>query len=264
MFHPVFLRNLQLTDLNPRICGIHNCEPGEIYPWHHIERHVLHYVTEGSGRYLVNGQTHPVRAGDIFISHTGYHTSYEADAKDPFTYIWVSFECSNSFAELMPDDVIYAPWAASIFCRITECESLSAPEWMICAQLYEFFAQLSDRSQPHPVRKEDYVNRAINYIQSDYAEPIQIADMAAALNLSRNYFSRIFHQQTGQSPQEYLVSYRLKKAVELISQYGLSQKEAAAQVGYPDVAAFSRMFRRKYGTSPGIYIRSLHTRTEIK
>ena len=101
---------------------------------------------------------------------------------------------------------------------------------------------------------DDYVSRAVNFIQTNYPDSIQIADIAADLGLSRNYFCRIFKQQMGLSPQEYLVSYRLTKAAELLVDRNISQKEAAMQVGYPDVCAFSRMFKRKYGVAPGTYV----------
>lgn len=254
MFQPFFLKNLALNDINPRICGIHICNSSSVYPWHYIDRHVLHYVTKGQGKYLVDNQEYSVGEGDIFISHAGQLTSYVADAEDPFTYIWVSFECADSFSALLNRDIIHAPWAGPIFSRIIDANETAAPEWAICAQLYTFFVQLAQRQSQNSAHKEDYVSRAINYMQANYADSISIDQMAAALGLNRSYFSRLFHQQTGQSPQSYLVSCRLEKAAELLTTQGLSQKEAALQVGYPDVYAFSRMFKRKYGISPGTYV----------
>ncbi|MBQ6797995.1 MAG: AraC family transcriptional regulator [Oscillospiraceae bacterium] len=261
MLRPFFLRNLELNDINPRICGISSCDPGEIFPWHYIDRHVLHYVTRGKGRYLVDDRRHDVRAGDLFISHAGNRTCYEADRDDPFTYIWVSFECADVFSSLLTQDVLSAPWASSVFTRmIAACESTAA-EWAVCGLLYEFFSLLAERQNPKADRVEDYVNRAMNYIQSEYAEPIRVEEIAAGLGLSRSYFSRLFRGQTGLSPQAYLVSYRLERAAEFLTVGGLSQKEAALQAGYPDVCTFSRMFRRKFGMPPGEYVRQYRAKT---
>jgi len=254
MLKPIMLRNLQLKDINPRVCGVHICESGEIMPRHHIQRHVLHYVTQGRGRYLCNDREYPVRAGDIFVCHRGYSTSYVADEQEPFTYIWVSFECSESFAGLMTEEVFHAPWAYSVFSQIPQCQETAVPEWAICSLLYSFFHQLAARQEAEQPRGEDYVNRAINYIQSNYPQQIRVTEMAEDLGLSRNHFSRLFRQQVGQSPQAYLVTYRMEKAARLLLQ-GLPQKEVAHRVGYPDVAAFSRMFKGRYGISPGEYIR---------
>ena len=77
------------------------------------------------------------------------------------------------------------------------------------------------------------------------------------LGLNRSYFCRIFKQQLGVSPQDYIVSYRLEQAERLLTTSKLTQKEIALRVGYPDVYALSRMFKRRYGIAPG-HFRALH------
>ena len=254
MYKRILLNNIHLVDMIPRVCGVKSYESRQYMPLHHIQHHVLHYVTTGTGRYLFNGQELPVQAGDIFVSHPGYFTSYIANEEDPFTYIWVSFDCAPAFSDLLTQDVFSAPWAGPIFEQmLTDCET-NTPEWAVCARLFDFFVAIAQRQPVPVVPRDDYVGRAVNFIQTNYPDSIQIADIAADLGLSRNYFCRIFKQQMGLSPQEYLVSYRLTKAAELLIRQDLSQKEAALQVGYPDVCAFSRMFKRKYGMSPGQYV----------
>lgn len=254
MYRRVLLHNLHLTDLNPRIFGTKSYTSEDFIPPHHIQRHVLHYVTGGKGRYLFNGQEQTVREGDIFVSHPGYFTSYIPDADDPFAYIWVSFDCAPSFAALLNRDVFSAPWARPIFEQLLTVSDTAAPEWAVCARLYDFFVELARRQPAEAAPKDDYVSRAVNFIQANYPDSIQIADIAADLGLSRNYFCRIFKQQMGLSPQEFLVSYRLDTAAKLLVEQEISQKEAALQVGYPDICAFSRMFKRKYGMAPGQYV----------
>ena len=255
MLKRILLNNLSLNDINPRVCGIHVCQPDEITPRHHIQRRVLHYVPQGSGAYLINDRSYQVSAGDIFISRPGDVTSYIASHGDPFSYIWVSFDCAPSFDRLLDRDVFQAPWSREIFDRILACSNSAAPEWTVCSCLYDFFAQLTQRMPASAAPRDDYVSRAVNFIQTNYADHIQVAEIAADLGLSRNYFCRIFKKQTTLSPQAYLVSCRLDAAAKLLVEQGLSQKEAALRVGYPDVCTFSRMFKRKYGVAPGVYVR---------
>lgn len=255
MYKRILLKNLQLTDINPRVCGIQKYAPGAVTPQHHIQRHVLHYVTEGRGVYLANGQEYTVCPGDIFVCHPGYVTTYIADETEPFTYIWASFDCTDSFAALIARDVFPASWSAPIFEQMLAASDAAVPEWAVCARLYDFFVLLAQQQPPAAAPRDDYVSRAVNFIQTNYSDSIRIADIAADLGLSRNYFCRLFKQQTGLAPQEYLVSHRLDIAAKLMVEQGISQKEAALQVGYPDVYAFSRMFKRKYGVSPGTYVK---------
>lgn len=213
----------------------------------------MHYVTKGKGMFLFNGKQLPVEEGDIFVCHPGYFASYIPDPEDPFCYIWVSFDCAESFASLLNSDVFSAEWAKPIFEQMLAVSETAAPEWAICARLYDFFVEFAKRQPITTPPPDDYVSRAVNFIQTNYSDNVQISDIAYDLGLSRNYFCRIFKKKMGLSPQDYLISYRLTVAATLLAEQNLSQKEIALQVGYPDVYAFSRMFKRKYGISPGSY-----------
>jgi len=103
-------------------------------------------------------------------------------------------------------------------------------------------------------RSRAYFARALDYIQANYHRQITVTKLAEHLGLTRSYFSRIFQEHAGTTPKEFIVNYRLEKAVALLTENDLSQKEVASLVGYSDVYAFSRMFRRKYGMPPGKYV----------
>ena len=87
-------------------------------------------------------------------------------------------------------------------------------------------------------------------MQTNYMHPVSISALAGELNLDRSYFSTLFRQQTGLSPQQYLLRCRMEHARELLCSHGFTPGEAALAVGYPDIFAFSRMFKRYYGFSP--------------
>lgn len=254
MYERILLKNLHLKDVNPRICGIRDCEPGQIIGSHRLEDYVLHYVIKGRGYMQIGNAKHTASAGQIFVVRPGESATYVADIQEPWSYIWVSFECDAPFAQLFAAPILTAPWAASIFSRIYQAGQMEAREWAICGLLYELFAGLYPQHVPVS-EKEDYIHRAVNYIQSNYAENIAVAELASNLGLSRNYFCRLFRTQMGVPPQEYLVAYRLEKAAEMLTVQGMSQKRVANLVGYPDVYAFSRMFRRRFFMPPGEYVR---------
>lgn len=255
MLKRVILKNLGLQDLKPRVYGIKDFESGETLHNRRIAGHVLHYVTHGQGIYLVGDRRWPVEEGEIFVSHPGETTTYVSDRENPMSYIWVSFDCTPVFADMLQTDIIAAPWAKNIFADMLRSSETAVPEWTICACLHQFFVGLAQRQAVHTNTETDYVNLAVHYIQSNFSEDIRIADLAADLGLNRSYFCRIFKEQMGVPPQEYLVTHRLETAAELLTELGLSQKEVILRVGYQDVSTFSRMFKRKYGMSPGEYVR---------
>ena len=251
MYQRILLNNLHLSDINPQVCGRRSCAPGFEVRHGVRDLYVLHYVTRGTGIYQSGSKTFSVHAGDIFIVHPMEITRYTADEKDPWEYIWVGFGCSDSFSSLLTPYIISMPGAAQLFSQIADCGNSSAREWTICSLLYELFVRLLAHNAP-PCR-EDHVNQAINYIEANYSQPLHVAEIAEDLGLSRHYFCRIFKEQTGCSPQEYIVSYRMERAAELLTVYHLPQKEVALLTGYPDVYSFSRMFKRKFGMPPGQY-----------
>lgn len=84
-------------------------------------------------------------------------------------------------------------------------------------------------------------------------EPLTVSRLAEEVGLSRYYFSTLFHQVSGETPQHYLAAARLKFATQLLQTNAYSIKEVAAHSGYADSSYFCRAFRKAYGVSPEAY-----------
>ena len=104
-------------------------------------------------------------------------------------------------------------------------------------------------------KENDYIEKALHCINAEYMTDISVAQLAERLNLDRCYFSTLFSKQVGVSPSQYLMNLRLDRARELMLRHDQSPSVAAASVGYTDIYNFSKMFKKKYGTSPRRYIR---------
>ena len=213
----------------------------------------LHYVVRGKGIFRRGKREYTLQAGEIFVIRPGEVTYYEADMRDPWEYMGPDLTARRPLRRCWSRTCCACPARCKIFSRIAGCGDMPAKEWRICAQLYELFAELDAARGPAQGHGGNYVGQAVNYIKSNYSQPMRVQDIAAGLGLNRSYFCRLFRQQTGLSPQEYIVSCRLAKAAQFMTEHGMSQEEAARQAGYPDVFSFSRMFRRKYGMPPGRY-----------
>ena len=75
-------------------------------------------------------------------------------------------------------------------------------------------------------------------------------DIADFCGLNRSYFGKIFRENLGKTPQEFLISYRMSKATELLRLTTLSIGDIANAVGYTNPLHFSRAFKNVYGFSP--------------
>lgn len=100
---------------------------------------------------------------------------------------------------------------------------------------------------------------AQRYLDAEYASPISVGELAERFHHDRVYFSRIFRAQTGRSPKQYLCERRLAEAKRLMREQGCSATEAAEAVGYPDLASFSKSFRRHCGVSPRAWLATERT-----
>jgi signal transduction histidine kinase/AraC-like DNA-binding protein len=110
---------------------------------------------------------------------------------------------------------------------------------------------LGDHMLPQPT--STLVKQTIAYMQQNYAQHLSRQQIAKTVGVSEDYLGRIFQQELGLSPMEYLNRYRIKEAKALLSHTCASVTGIAAQVGFDDPAYFSRAFRKQVGFSPRAY-----------
>ncbi|SHJ37694.1 transcriptional regulator, AraC family [Malonomonas rubra DSM 5091] len=101
------------------------------------------------------------------------------------------------------------------------------------------------------------VARALQLIQKDFAENLDVDRLAQQAHMSPSAFHRAFKEVTSDSPLQYLKKIRLSKARDFIVQDGLKAYVAADRVGYESPSQFSREFKRYFGQSPAEMMREL-------
>ena len=100
---------------------------------------------------------------------------------------------------------------------------------------------------------EEYVEGAIQYIKQNYYRHISVEELAKQCWLDRSYFGKVFKSITGQSPQRFLISFRMERAAEELTEGKAPIGDVGASVGYPNLLHFSRAFKGVYGMSPREY-----------
>jgi AraC family transcriptional regulator len=100
---------------------------------------------------------------------------------------------------------------------------------------------------------ESAVERVIESMRENLAEPLTVDEMARTARFSRFHFSRLFQRVTGISPGRYMAAMRLAKARQLLTSTTLSVTEISHQVGYSSVGTFSTRFSSSVGVSPRTY-----------
>ena len=104
-----------------------------------------------------------------------------------------------------------------------------------------------------------YAFEAMKEIRQNYQKEISVTYMAEQIGISRTYLSHCFKLIYQKSIQDYITSYRMEKAQELLIHTQKKIKEIAFLVGYKDELYFSKVFARLYGMSPSKFRKTMLT-----
>lgn len=98
---------------------------------------------------------------------------------------------------------------------------------------------------------EEYIKKAVTYLVEHYTENVTLDGIAAFCGVSKYHLAREFKSRIGQTVFEYINTLRCKKATAMLSE-GKSVTETAYACGYESLSYFSRVYRKKMGTSPSV------------
>ncbi len=94
------------------------------------------------------------------------------------------------------------------------------------------------------------VDRALAMVERNYAKNLTDASVAALLGLSTSHFRFLFKEATGQPFHKFLVSLRLEKARQMLSDEEIAVSAVAKAVGFAGLSHFSRAFTQRFQVSP--------------
>jgi AraC-like DNA-binding protein len=86
-----------------------------------------------------------------------------------------------------------------------------------------------------------------------YAEPLDVAAVAAVAHVSEAYFIRCFRAVFGETPHRYLQRRRVERSMFLLRETERSVTDICFDVGFGSLGTFSRTFREIVGESPSAY-----------
>lgn len=98
--------------------------------------------------------------------------------------------------------------------------------------------------------KSDRIQQALDYARKRLGQPLSVDDLAQAVNLSPRQFSRVFTQETGQSPAKAIEGLRLEAARVMIEQSRHPLETIARETGFRDGRHMREVFMRGFGLPP--------------
>lgn len=97
------------------------------------------------------------------------------------------------------------------------------------------------------------VKNALAYIEENYTQKLTLGEVAEKTYVSQWHLSKLLNRHTGQSFSDILNHVRIEHAKELLKDPSLRIGDISEQVGFLDLAHFSRVFKKQEGVSANEY-----------
>jgi AraC-like DNA-binding protein len=107
-----------------------------------------------------------------------------------------------------------------------------------------------------------HLRRARDFMDREYARPLDVPAMARVALMSPAHFSRSFRAAYGETPYSYLMTRRIERAKAFLRE-GLSVTDACFAVGCTSLGSFSSRFRQIVGETPSAYRAHDHSDLEV-
>jgi len=250
------------------------CEPGGRIDDHVYDLYELTLVTGGEGEVFADGIPTSVTAGDIYLSFPGDTHAIASSRESPLKFDFFSFICHREpFARalLTLAETFHSPrtrvfrdeWVSQLIGRmIGELHHEQSYREELLTSLVEqvIIATLRAFEQVQPVLPRDTATPAevlcyqmTNYIDTHIYTMRELQEMADALGYSYGYLSALYRRTTGGTLSHYYGDRKAQLAGLLVKEGRLSITEIATRLGYANVYAFSKAFRKRFGVSPRAY-----------
>lgn len=234
------------------------------------DNYIFIFTVSGVGKISFDGKSFPVNAGSAVIFHCSLPYTCRA-SENGWKFRWMKLggsgvkayerlinksQCSEIpvvFRDSVLQNMRYSELLAErsdIISLVQISNTLSDILSTILTQ--RLSSQLSsDRSNSH----YNDIHSAVDYIHSNYEHDISLNDMIAHVNISKYYFIRLFKEQIGMTPYEYMINYRIFKAKTMLRLTDKSVNEISSKVGFSSPSNFIQKFKKSEGISPAVYRR---------
>lgn len=253
--------------LNVNFCGCSQTGPLHSFGPAVKPHFLIHYIMSGRGKFSMHGKEYPLEKGCGFLICPDEAVFYQADKEDPWTYIWVGFDGKlvskylNHIGLSQQSPIFRCENSEKLYQTVLDMMEHNtfsvSDELRRNGQLGIFLSLIAENvptlRQNDKDRANHYVRKAVEFIQSNYCNPIRVTDVADYVCINRSYLYTLFQSFTGMSPQRFMAMFRITKAAELLRLTDLTVESIALSCGYNDALVFTKAFHLVKNMSPSAY-----------
>lgn len=230
---------------------------------------LIMYTVSGTGIVESTSHTHECQHGDVVLIAPGtpqeFYTAENSVWEKmwchftprPSFYSWLSFtENVEGVLYLRLEDSYIRDHVHKAFERLLHHNQSVGPmsEELAVNALEEIILLLSKyQREKEQAVLDPRIQEVVQFLMQNYAQQIQLNDLAQMVCLSPSRLTHLFKEQVGRSITDILQKHRLKQAARLLLSTNKSILDICTEVGFNSPAFFTRKFMSFYGTSPGMY-----------
>jgi AraC-like DNA-binding protein len=243
---------------------------GHAYDPHRHETYAIGVTRDGAQGFRYRGENQVSRAGQIMVLHPDEQHDGHAAVPDGFSYrmIYVDPALIGRALDHEGAGARTLPFVAEAVTRDRAMAVLLNEAFADFPRGFDplagdaLLAGLADalarRGQKAARRAAHTPHRALlrvrDYLDAEFARPIDSADLERVSDLDRFSLARAFRRSFGSAPHRYLVARRVTAARNLIAE-GAPLAEIAGACGFADQSHLNRHFKAHFGMTPGRYAR---------
>lgn len=246
-------------DRNPIKLRVPSFNPNGTFIPHWHEHTEFHYIEKGHMKLRCGAKIIDVAENDCAVINSyELHEGFDGKCDDYCIILPPEFFENNHiiFKNYIRDDKVI-----EYFKKIFKIQEEKDPAYIfeLKGLLYNLTTYLinnysesfiSENSYRKNLKKLKKINKAVSYVDENYAENITTLSLANMVYLSESHFCHLFKETMGKSAKEYLLEVRIKKAASIISGTDISISDAAFMCGFTDANYFSRAFKKITGKKP--------------
>ena len=263
--------NDQAGSLYVNCCGCSRTESLHSFGPASKPHYLIHYVLDGRGVFRFHDKEYRLEAGYGFLIQPNELAFYQADEKEPWSYLWVGFGGSRAgtYLESMGlsarHPIFSCPRDQELYDIVRDMMEHNtfglSNDLRRNGQLGIFLSVIAEGTTVEEKNEADrantYVRKAVSFIQSNYCNSIKVTDVAKYVCINRSYLYTLFQNSIGMSPQQFLTAFRITKATELLQLTSLPIESIALSCGYHDPLVFTKAFKQMKKMSPTAYRREM-------
>lgn len=256
-------------------------------PLHDHAYYELISVQTGCGYHLINGNQFAYQAGDLYwlspadkhglivqqqtnLYSLSFTTFYLASLIAGSSYTWrhIHENSASDFGKLFTDSIASRKLMALVDIILAEQqETHEITASLVVDSLMQTVLSLVDRqlaqqsiaTTTRPSASLDLIQRVVAYVCQHITQPdsLRMEKIADVFNYSPGHLGALFKEHLGESIQQYIIRYKLKRVETRLSVSAMTISQIADEFGFADVCHLNKLFKRYYHDTPSNYRRYL-------